>query len=182
MKRLSGECICAVIKVENLEQVFSDIDNWLAAAEAQIEGIARGLATEALINLLDHSPQYSGDFAANWKVSVNVPDHSFEAGIFGKTFAVKGSGSPFIRGDMPALQYAMRNAMGKLDGFKLGDTIWISNSAKHLELYAWKIENNKIKFRPGNYGEAIRITMDEMRTRYTEISRADAEQLIREKL
>lgn len=171
-----------MIKVENLEQVFSDIDNWLAATEAQIEGVARGLATDALNTLLEHSPQYSGDFAANWNLSVNVPDHSFEAGIFGKTFAVKDSGSPFSRGDLPAMQYAKAKAKGKLDGFKLGDTIWISNSAKHLELYAWKIENNQIKFRPGNYGETIRITMDEMRIAYTEISRAGAERLIREKI
>lgn len=38
---------------------------------------ARGLAVELLNVILYKGPQYSGDFVANWNVSVGAPNYSF---------------------------------------------------------------------------------------------------------
>lgn len=164
------------IKVTNIDQVFGELDAWLMSVQRDLEHLARGLATEAFIKILDHSPQYSGDFAANWKLSVGEMDKSYGVMLFGKLFP---DPDPFINGDEEAIMKAMSNAMGKLDGFKLGQTIWISNSSAHLTTYAWKIENNQIRFRPGNYGGTIGLTMDDMRVHYSNIPKATAADLIR---
>lgn len=170
------------LNVSNASKVSSDIDSWLAAVVEETEEVAKGLATEAMITLLDNSPQFSGDFAANWKLSVANPDYSFQAGVFPKyaftaTRTKKKRREPFILGDQPAMQHAFIQAMGKMDQFKLGQTIWLTNSAEHLVPYAWMIEDNRIKFRPGNHGETVRITMDELRINYTFIDREKAMRL-----
>lgn len=177
MKRLSGRFTCAVIKLEvkGKAQFFAAIDAWEREVEAEIERLARGLATEALYTVLYNSAQYSGDFAANWKVAVNRIDASAEDMIFGKSW---GDPDPFILGDQPAISYALNRAAGNMSGFKLGDTIWIANSSQHTEHYAWKIEGNTLKFRAGNHGEPIRITVDEFKVKYASIRKDVANRLM----
>lgn len=167
------------LEVKNKAQVLKDLDNWEAAVLKQLEALARGLATEAFVTILYNSPQYSGDFAANWKVSYGAPDKAFDEMVFGKQW---GDPDPFIQGDMEAINYAIRQARGSLAGFKLGQTIFIANSAEHTHTYAWMIEGNKIKFRAGNKGEPIRITVEEMQKRYKVISKAMAGRLIEAKI
>lgn len=160
-----------MLKVTNLDAVERDIDRWLEQVEQQVEHIAKAIAIESLIHGAYNSPQYSGDFVANWKLSVNQPDRTFTEGIFPeKGFPAK---HPFIRGDSPAIAYAMGQAQGRLDGFKLGDTIWLANSAVHHDLYAWKIENNRIKFRIGNIGAPLQHTFDYLRARYGVINKGN---------
>ena len=62
-------------------------------------------------------------------------------------------------GDIEAVSYAYSHNAGKEDKFlTLGPTIYISNSAEHTEFYAWKIENDQIKFRDGNEGHPVAKT------------------------
>jgi hypothetical protein len=172
-----------VFSTPNIGQVFSEMDAWLAAAEKEVEDVAKGLATEALVSLLEHSPQYSGDFAANWNMSVGTPDYTFNSDVFrDKHFPIAHDATAFHMGDTPAAIYAFRNAMGKLDSFKLGDTIWLANAAAHDEPYAWLIENNMIRFRPQNDGQTMHWAMRDMTANYTDISSAKAMFLIGGKL
>lgn len=167
----------------NAAEVAGQLDSWLADVEKEVEDIARGLATEALIYLLDYSPQYSGDFAANWNMSVNTPDYTFHSDVFrDKHFPVKSGQTAFHMGDGPAMEYAFRNAAGKLDSFKLGDTIWLANAAAHDEPYAWLIEDNRIHFRPRNSGQTMYWAMQALIGYYTEISPEKAAHLMGERL
>jgi hypothetical protein len=174
----------------NAPQVFEEIDSWLLAVTQELEDTARGLGAQALRTLALYSAQYSGDFAANWKVSINnEPPPPFEEGVIHSRldptyYGSKDTGkfTPSIMGDPAAISHTLEQAAGRMSRFKLGDTIWLSNSARHDELYAWKIENNEIKFRPGNKGEPVRRTLEEMRTNYTTIDRATVKRLIEGKL
>lgn len=169
-----------MLKVLNQDRVFAEMDAWLDAVKRELEDIARGLASQALRRLVFNSPQYSGDFAANWRVSINTPDTRFDVGAI--VLTPKKGFKPFIQGDMPAINRAISNADGNLDAFHLGDTIWIANSARHDELYAWKIEDNQISFRPGNYGETLRLTLDDLRITYASITPSLATRLIQARL
>lgn len=165
-----------MFKITNLDQIDRELDAWLASVEAEITKVAKGLAVEALVTAAYESPQYSGDFTANWNLSVNQPDRSFTAGVFPE--AAFPSKHPFINGDSPAIAYAMGQADGKLDNFKLGDTIWLCNSAVHQDDYAWKIENNRIKFRSGNSGSPLLHTMDYLKAKYGVITKQRAQGLM----
>ncbi len=149
-RALCGRYTFAMIKVTNLGQVMSEIDRWLVAVQVEVEQIAIDLMKVMLRQALWNSPQYSGDFVANFKVSIGKQDRSFTPGIFSdKIFPTK---APYQKGDTPAITFAAMANADKATGFKLGGTIWLSNSAAHDDLYAWKIENNTLKLRPQNFG------------------------------
>jgi hypothetical protein len=165
-----------MLEIKNKAQVFRQMDDWLAAVEAEIVAVAKGMAREALAVLLENSPQYSGDFAANWNISIGEKDVSFQPLLFGddKAFPSK---DPFIAGDAPAISYALAHNAGRLDGFQLGQTIWITNAAAHDQDYAWMIENNLIKFRDGNAGEPVFHALQHLQIRYGTIDKSRAQQL-----
>ena len=60
-----------MIFASNAEDVFKDLDRWMEANERKVEVKLKVITGYALKWLAEHSPQYSGDFAANWKVCVN---------------------------------------------------------------------------------------------------------------
>lgn len=170
-----------MLKVTNMAEVFGEIDLWLKEVEAEIVGIANGLAYQALITVEHHSAQFSGDFAANWNLSVNIPDTSFQAGIFPGHQWPTGH-DPFIMGDAPAMQYAYDAARGKLSGMKLGDTIWLTNAASHQEAYAEKIEAGRVNFRRGNDGMPIFHTVQVLMMDYKTINKGAAQRLLENQL
>lgn len=139
-----------MITVKNMEAAFAAMDKWLADVEATTREAAVSLSFLAFEQVLLSSPQYSGDFAANWRLSVNAIDVSFHPQVFPeKEFPTK---VPFKMGDSPAIMYAISQNTGRLSEAVLGDTLWLANTASHDELYAWKIENNLVRLRPENFG------------------------------
>lgn len=124
----------------------SAIAKFIAQAREAAEEVAVGMAKHMFEYAIQESPQYSGDYAANWKVSYGKIIPSFISDAVGMT-----KGEPFKRGDTPAMTFARAHA--DWDGFRLGQAIHLHNSATHSgENYAFKIENNEIAFRPVNQG------------------------------
>jgi hypothetical protein len=179
-----------VLSLQNLDAFDRSVQGWLSAVERATEQASVGLAKAVFKQLLQGSPQYSGDFAANWKVGYNFVDQSFEMNVLDHSAMyseLKGSDGlgefePFSRGDMPAISYAESKAQWRT--LKLGETIYLSNSAHHLDakeggegvidLYGWKIENNEINFRPGNRGSGaiMRRSLAHIGNRYRHIGAA----------
>lgn len=199
MRGPTGACTCAVLKVTNIREVEKGLDAWLAAAEAKITNVTRGLGAVLFKTIVKESPQYSGDFAANWKYSLNSIDHSFTKDLFDGAvsrtevirqdlrnsnylFTRKYPVGGFIKGSPAAVDYAMAVNKGKDAAFKLGDTIHMSNSAAHDESYAMLIEDNKIKFRQGNNGAPARLGAMHFMNAHRTITKARAEGLARTKL
>jgi hypothetical protein len=133
-----------VIEVQNLDKFDASVQRWFRSVEAAVTESATGMAKTALRSILNNSPQYTGDFVANWKVSVNSIDSSFTTNAIGG----QDTTTPYQIGDSKAIRYAINKA--KWPKLKLGDAIFLSNSAHHDDIggYAWKIEEGSIKFRP----------------------------------
>jgi hypothetical protein len=166
-----------MFKVTNTDKVFDEIDAWLAAVERETLLIAINMMWVMLGKATLVSPQYSGDFVANFQFSIGTPSRRFTEGIFpGKAFP---SDSPFQRGDTPAVQYALDSNTGRFNGAKLGQTLWLSNSALHHDLYAWKIEDGLLKLRPVNYGGhgPLRQVKNHIRVHYSRITKDHKELL-----
>ena len=165
------------VAVKNLAGFDSVVQAWFAAVEEAAADAAVGIAKRVFDKVLIESPQYSGDFAANWKVSVNAPDTTFTIGVIRPRVAKYADGDgikntkPFGRGDPEAIAYAKAHA--DWSKIKLGDVIYISNSASHEEDYAFKIEKGEIKFRPVNQGAGAvaRRSLEFVAHRYPQIDR-----------
>lgn len=156
-----------MLSVTNLPEFKDALDRWVDDVEKMAAEAAVGLAKHTFEKILFISPQYSGDFVANWKVSYGTPDYSFAPWPGRKPYP---SEDPFKRGDHPAARYAMSNA--KWSAPKLGTTIYITNSASHEEPYAWMIENGTIKLRSVNSGatNVMSRAVKVMATRYANIT------------
>lgn len=174
---LCGAFTSVMFKVTNADKVFGDIDKWLAEVERETLLIAVNMMWVMLGKATLVSPQYSGDFVANFQFSVGTPSRRFTEGIFpDKQFPTQ---EPYKRGDTPAVQYALTNNAGRFDRAKLGDTLWLANSAMHHDLYAWKIEDGLLKLRPVNYGGQgpLRQVRIHMRVHYSRITKHHKELL-----
>ena len=140
-----------------LEAFDATVKGWLSSVEEAAEEAAGGLAMKVFQQVLKESPQYSGSYAANWKMSYGaiVPHAEVDP------LNTKGKRpAPYERNSSPAQTYAMAHRESVEGGFKLGQSIFVHNSTvSPSEMLggsdtnlAWEIENGTIKFRPVNQG------------------------------
>ena len=159
------------LKVDNTD-FAATAKLWLAAVRGHTAQVATGLSRELLNVILYTGPQYSGDFVANWNVSVGTPNYTFRrTNESVRYMRVQQEGSP------RAIGKALGRAhVGKLT---LGETIWLANGAYHDESYAVMIEMNQIKFRPENPsgGRVVARAIQKVGNRYAKIDKASAMRL-----
>lgn len=138
------------------------VRGWFDAVEEAAAEAAVGLANKVFDKVLIESPQYSGAFAANWKMSYGSVDTSFKF----DPLNTKGEApAPYERNSDAAKGYAKARKGGAVASFRLGQSIFISNSTKSANEVsrggfsasmftnlAWKIEEGHINFRPVNEG------------------------------
>lgn len=133
-----------MIKALNLDSFDASVQSWFDAVEKAAAEAAVGLAHEVFEQLLETSPQYSGDFVANWNVGKR-PDYSFSPMPGGATFP-----NPVAMGSTPAMNYARGKAVWP--SIVLGESVFLTNSARHDEPYNIAIEKGTIYLRPVNEG------------------------------
>ncbi len=193
MRGPAGAFTCAVLKITNLRQVEKDLDAWFASVEKDAVTISKSYADKTYSILLGRSAQFSGDFVANWNISIGTKDLSFKRFTAtrndgtkrGRSFDVNDAN--YKMGDKPAMTEAKSRNAGRLAGFKLGDTIYFTNDShhpmgKHLtkqDHYASKIEQNNINWRPGNVnaGRPVAKTALWMQAKYSVLDRATVRRL-----
>ena len=147
-----------MISVRGIGSAKAIGDAFFKNAIATAETGTKKMATHIFKEVLATSPQYSGAFVANWKLSVNGVDISWERDPLG----TKGKGPIYREGNQNGQTYAMPQ-LSNLSGFKLGSSIVISNStqgtnevsrddfnATMFMPLAIHIEDGKIKFRDVN--------------------------------
>jgi len=146
------------VALKGLPEFNAAVKGWFAQVEREAAKAATGLAKQVFEKVLIESPQFRGDFVANWKVSIGAPAPAseFKPGVIPRKYGEHrgsdwlGTFTPYKRGDPEGMNYARANATWS--PIRLGQSIFISNSAEHDEYYAWKIEEGSIKFRPVNAG------------------------------
>jgi hypothetical protein len=175
--------------VIGLAEFNRKIEAWQDATRLRVELVAKAYVHEALNYILETSPQYSGDFAANWNVSLGTPNYTFKENALNSYKSIWGgsAGKPFKlhnevfgKGSRPAIDYALSRANPVIASYRLGQKVFLTNAAEHDEYYAIKIENNTIKWRPINEGAGhiMARTLGRMKTKYTVITPALAAELI----
>ena len=152
---------------KNLPDFDRVVKGWLKEVEVDTTKAVKGLAKFTLMKILTRSPQYSGDFVANWNTSVGTPDTSFTENVFGTRSLDEPT---FHKGSSPAIAYAYGKADAGLSGFTLGKTIYLANNIEHPmhikrmkdgsvvfegvvgDKYGRRIEDGTLHLRPVNEG------------------------------
>lgn len=167
-------------EVKNVEQVRSQVDRWLAKVRKEAEDTARGLGSELVTRLIQSSPQWSGDFASNWRYSLNTVDMSYDTGdIAPRSDQVQ----PWQQFDRPAVQLGLMKNRGKDASFKLGDTIFISNSSTHDNVYAKAVFDGSVKLRDVNRKVLLTDVVAEFNREYgAKLDNLTASQLRRKRI
>lgn len=138
----------------------TDVSSFFAQVRVAAQEAAAGMAHVALEEILEASPQFSGQFVANWQLTPYTPSFvayddpmHFEEKNMGSMMGMGGGAEPYEKGDTPAIDFALERAakgLVRARAAPLGTSIFLSNSSTHDEPYAWKIENGEISFRPEN--------------------------------
>lgn len=116
-------------KIVGMNAVQMDISRWVKKRSEDALKTARGLAALKLATLIRSSPQYTGDFAANWNYSLNVVDRSHDE----YQVVQKSDNKPYQQFDRPAINLGLAKNRGNDNGMKLGDTVYISNFSTHTD-------------------------------------------------
>lgn len=179
-----------MLAVKGLTEFNAAVQTWFGAVRVAAAEAAVGMAQVAFEDALEKSPQYSGAFAANWRLNKDGPDRTAEHDPLGTKGQIP---APFSRGNGEmAINYAKTRQAGKLKGFKLGEKIFVSNSTQganevtkeglHATMFnnlAIRIEEGKIKLRPINAGadHIARGAGEHVIRRYSRIGAAELEAL-----
>lgn len=173
-----------MLEITNLDQVLKQLEDWESAVYVMATEVFRGISVRMFHTALEHSPQFSGDFAANWRYSLKQPDVSFDANLFSLPTQKNDPGEygrrnvvAFHRGSQQAIQHAKTYNAGREMSFKLGDDIFISNSAVHDDPYAKMIWEGKIKFREVNQPMDLVPRLQDLMRSYQVIGKTEARKL-----
>lgn len=142
-----------------MSEFKNQVSGFFNRLRREAQSAAVGLAETALNEILYQSPQYSGQFVANWQLTPYAPSFvAYEDPL--KFYQKEANASlrgedvePYEKGDEEAIQFAKMHAVkgaARARSAPLGTSIFLSNSSYHEEAYAWKIENGQIDFRPVN--------------------------------
>lgn len=171
-----------MLTISGFEAFDRAIAGFMAEAHTEATQVAKGYVSETLRYILKTSPQYSGDFVANWNVYLGAPRYEFEYDVVNtRTLGTKKDGTRsktarlatvFQEGSQPAQDHALAKAKATLSRFTLGTPVFFTNASEHTAPYSVKIERDKIRFRPENPsgGRVMERAMTEMGSKYTLIN------------
>ena len=148
-----------MFRFEGLPQFIKGIDDWLKSVENESVEVLRGIAVEAFFKVANETPQWTGNAASNWNLSVGSPDFSVSTELlsqysdsedFGAMFGAEFVGGDIKqKGDPEAVSMAVSYNAGRQYQIKSLDLpVYITNSAEGLngEAYLQMLEEN-----PGNF-------------------------------
>ena len=169
-----------MIEIKNLAAVVKQLDEWEASVYRLVQDVSRGLTVTLFKTALRYSPQYSGDFASNWRYSINEIDTSFETG----NFVVLGYDNRPSRhqGDMEAINHALMYNIGNDRKFRLGDTVFITNSSAHDQAYSMMVWDDTIKRRRDANPDWVAERVLDLFSHYSVITPGMARRLTKENL
>jgi len=147
-------------------------DYALAAALEKSKALALHRVKWVMYRALEYaartSPQYTGTYASNWRLSIGSPKPG-NSDWHGKDFGLS-EGSPW------AVSEALNARGNKLSNLRSGEAVFLSTRGLNKETgedYTWDIESNTMRFRDVNpsKGSVVARTVKEM-SKYIKEARA----------
>ena len=157
--------------IRGLAAVERQVKKWMDQVEQDAQETARGLSVDLLNRMIENSPQWTGDFASNWRYSINSVDYTYDEGdVPPKPGAIV---EPWKQFDQPAVQLGKAKNRGKDLKFKLGDDVYISNSSTHDEPYAQGVFDGSVKLRDVNRRVVLASVLEDFNATYGKVLNAN---------
>lgn len=156
-----------MFKVGNATEIARILDTVVDGIEEEVTDVFRGYCVALFHNLVAETPQWSGNAAANWRLSVGTPDTSEDSLLLAESKFAGKSGVVHEKGDPKALRIAAEENNGRDQDISLFTPVYISNSSQSLsgESYIMQLETNPNDFlrdvnEPGHMVERTEVTGD----------------------
>jgi len=171
-----------MIRFENgdggtVESFFIALEQEMDKLQAHVEDQFRTFCYGVFHHVVNTTPQWTGNAAANWNVSTGSPDTGMhiewlaeaeEGGEKLRGFPIF-PGGPFQRGHEAAVKMAEEHNAPVFKQILLTDTVYVSNSATNLdgESYIMRLEQNPDDFlrpenKPGEMVKSAILTFDSL--------------------
>jgi hypothetical protein len=135
-----------VIRLDNFAEFTQGIEAWIDEMEELAEQQLQALAVGAFEFILQGTPEWTGNLAASWRLTVGAPAQGYDASVFKHTgwerLSAPGTStpSPYSRQapNEAALNYARAIAKEQIPLIRLGAPVYITNNTP----YAVEVESN----------------------------------------
>lgn len=136
---------------------YRKVLNQLIIAEfARLNITYQQLLRQVFTELVNGTPQWSGDLAANWNFSVNAPDYSYtETPMKGQAAELHSRFEPRHAGDQEAVRMSLARMEAVIDKVSWRDRVHFTNATPIAEA----VENQTIYIRPVNLLESGGVAM-----------------------
>lgn len=119
--------------IRNKATVKRDIALVMSKLEEAPVALYRGIVWEIFVRIVMQTPQFSGRAAANWNLSINSPDMSFDPNM-GEELELTKSGylqkAPHEKGDMKWASESLERARYVMRRIRKGDRVYITNATR----------------------------------------------------
>ena len=117
-----------MISVTGLESVTRSVNAALARQKGILNRYYRSFVVEVLTELVENTPQWSGDLAASWRVQVEgVTSRTGGSSTTGFKSTPRVRPAPHFRGDEPALVYALMVNSDVIESIRYNSRVTIFN-------------------------------------------------------
>jgi hypothetical protein len=130
-----------VIEFTNLAEFNRGLDAFIEECEELADGVMRGLVIEAFEFILQGTPEWSGELAANWRITVGAPASGYSETIFKERPFPGPLPEPYsrVQPNEAALNFARSISREALPLIHVGAQVFISNPTP----YAMEVEENR---------------------------------------
>lgn len=119
--------------VRNLPQVLAGLDIQIEKVKALHVAAFRRAVWEVFQNILENTPQFTGQAAASWNIGIDAPDYTIDAGVGDDQHLTKSANLSHAgarqRGDRYWIEYARIKNKQRLFLIKAGTKVFITNAA-----------------------------------------------------
>ena len=144
-----------MLKLKSNAKAFSSqLKAAFAGVETKLDSVCRVRAEGVFHDIVENTPQWTGNLAGNWRLGVGQPDTSFTVRT---EFPYSESLREFQRGDDPAVSEALTLAQTAITNISYKSTVFITNQSP----IAQAVEDEAIHIRPVNLVDG-RVAMVEV--------------------
>ena len=158
--------------IKGLNTFITKTEKQKAQIKQKASSFIRKKVTSVLKDLVNQTPQWSGDLAGSWIVLVGAGSQEFGAKYYYSGLKEEYLGyftdiTPKWMGDKEALNYALQKAQGPLNRIAYNSVISIVNSSPTSKLVDNKNDTIGGKsLRPGNYLPEELLAINAVRLKY----------------
>jgi hypothetical protein len=137
-----------MFQVTGIDTFRKSLEGQMAAMHGRINAAYREFITNILTELVENTPQWSGDLAASWRVRAEgLTSRSGGSSTTGFKRDPIERPPPFFKGDEPAIVYALSVNSEVIQSIRYNTRVTIFNDNPTAEI----ITQSDIVLRPGNF-------------------------------